>query len=109
MVKRLSKTEQLDLLCRLDKDSGICLQDSIEGAMSVITRAQKKRIKKTQTENSSTRKETPITHEEIPTGEDTDNSGGDTKDSGKDSGNVKNSGGDMDNSDAGNSKVTSGH
>ena len=34
--------------------------------MSVVTRAQKKRIEETQTENPSTRKEMPITQEEIP-------------------------------------------
>ena len=34
--------------------------------MSVITRAQKKRIKETQTENPSTRKEIPKTQERTP-------------------------------------------
>ena len=43
-MKCLSKTEQLDLLRQLAKDNGIHLQDSIEGAMSVVTRAQKRRI-----------------------------------------------------------------
>ena len=117
MVKCLLKTEQLDLLRQLAKDNGIRLQDSIEGTMSVVMRAQNKKIEETQTENQSTRKETPITQEGIPktqektkhSGEDTDHSRGDTKNSGKDSGNVRNSEGDMDNSDTGNTKVTSGH
>ena len=65
MVKCLLKTEQLDLLRQLAKDNGIRLQDSMEGAMSVVTCAQK-RIEETQTENPSSRKETPITQEEIP-------------------------------------------
>ena len=54
-------------------DNGILLEDSMEGAMSVVMRAQKKRIEETQTETSrtqgetpSSRKETPITQEEIP-------------------------------------------
>ena len=37
----------------------------MEGAMSVVTCAQK-RIEETQTENPSSRKEMPITQEEIP-------------------------------------------
>ena len=37
----------------------------MEGAISVVTHAQKKRIEDTQTENRSTRNETPITQEEI--------------------------------------------
>ena len=41
MVKCLSKTEQLDLLRQLAKDNGICLEDSMEEAMSVVMRAQK--------------------------------------------------------------------
>ena len=65
MVKCLSKTEHLDLLRQLAKDNGIRLQDSMEGAMSVVTYAQKKRMEESKTENPSTRKETPITQEEI--------------------------------------------
>ena len=66
MVKCLLKTEQLDLLRQLAKDNGIRLQDSIEGTMSVVMRAQNKKIEETHTENPSTMKETPITQEEIP-------------------------------------------
>ena len=68
MAKRLSKEEQMDLLQRLAKDNGICLDHSVEGAMSVVTRSQMKRNKKkeprTREETLGRNMEEPRTREE---------------------------------------------